>query len=91
MLPGPEAVFVAGRVEGDAPTLICMGPPGRQDDLILAYAGELATPARVLRIVTVDQEVLGEVGVQDDVTQIKIFVTDLEEPDEIHVEICPTN
>ena len=88
VLVGPEAVFVAGRVAADAPTLVRIGPPRLRDDLVRAYVGALATPQRVLRVVTVTGDVLAEVSVGDEITRIEIFLSDLEEPDEIHVALA---
>jgi hypothetical protein len=85
VLAGPEAVFVAGRVESDAPTLFRIGQPGGEAGLILAHSGSLATPRCRLRVVSVAQEVLGEVSVPGPRTSILIYMTDLDEPDEIFV------
>jgi hypothetical protein len=67
VIAGPEAIFVAGRVAADAPTLVRIGSPGSEGELVRAHAGDLATPDRVLRI--------------------EIFLTDLQEPDEIFVAL----
>jgi hypothetical protein len=87
VLAGPEAVFVAGRVAADAPTLVRIGSLGQPRDFVRAYAGDLATPDRVLRLVNVAGDVLAEVPVKEEVTRIEIFLTDLEEPDEIFVAL----
>ena len=87
ILAGPEAIFVAGRVAADAPTLVRIGPPGKAEQLVKAYAGELATPDRVLRLVNVDGDVFAEVAVPDVSTPLEIYLTDLEEPDEIYVAL----
>ena len=87
VLAGPEAIFVAGRVAADAPTLVRIGSPGRQGDLVRAYAGDLATPGRVLRLVNVTGDVLAEVRVDAEVTPVEIFLTDLDELDEIFVAL----
>ena len=82
VLAGPEAIFVAGRVAADAPTRVRIGSLGGQDDLVWAYAGDLATPARTLRLLNVMGDVLAEVPVDEEVTPIEIYLTDLDEPDE---------
>lgn len=87
VLAGPEAVFVAGRVAADAATLVRIGSRGQQGDLVRAYAGDLATPERVLRLVNLTGDVLAEVAVKEEVTPIEIFLTDLDEPDEIFVAL----
>jgi hypothetical protein len=87
VLAGPEAIFVAGRVAVDAPTVLRVGGPGGQGSLVPAYSGVLSTPDQVLRVLNIDQVVLGEVRVPDSLTPISIFLTDLEEPDEIYVAI----
>lgn len=87
ILAGPEAVFIAGRVEYDAPTLFRVGSDGGQGDLIMAHSGVLATPHRTLRVVNVEQEVLGEVTVSGVQTLISVYLTDFDEPDEIFVQI----
>ena len=85
ILAGPEAIFVAGRVAADAPTRVRIGQPGTEGDLVEAYEGELKTPERTLRLLNVMGDVLAEVPVQDAVTRIRIYLTDLEEPDEVFV------
>lgn len=45
------------------------------------------TPDRRIRVLTVDGEVLGEVGVSDATTPLAIFVSDAVEPDEIFVSV----
>jgi hypothetical protein len=87
VLAGPEAIFVAGRVAADAPTLVRIGAPGNQGDLVLAYAGDLATPDHILRARNVLGDVLAEVHVEGEVTLIQIYLTDLDEPDEIFVAL----
>lgn len=87
MLAGPEAIFVAGRVAADAPTVVRIGPSGGEGDLVCAYAGDLATPGYVLRLVTVSDDVLAEVPVDEAVLRLEIFLKDLEEPDEIYVAL----
>ncbi len=49
---------------------------------------ELATPDRVLRLVSVEGDVLAEVPVEDEVTAVAIYLTDLDEPDEIFVALA---
>lgn len=87
VLAGPEAIFVAGRIEFDAPTVFRMGPTGGERDLVHAYTGEIATPQRALRVVTIDGEVLGQVSVPQTQTRVSIYVTDFDEPDEIYVAV----
>jgi hypothetical protein len=87
VIAGPEAIFVAGRVAADAPTLVRIGSPGSEGELVRAHAGDLATPDRVLRLVNVTGDVLAEVRVDQEVTPIEIFLTDLQEPDEIFVAL----
>jgi hypothetical protein len=84
----PEAIFVAGRVAADAATLVRIGSRGGQRDLVRAYAGDLATPERVLRLVNVTGDVLVEVPVTTKVTPVEIFLTDFDEPDEIFVALA---
>lgn len=90
ILAGPEALFVAGRVAADAPTVLRVGQPGGQEALVLAYEGLLATPDRRLRVVTVLGDVLGEVAVPNDETPVQVFLSDLEEPDLIFVAVAPS-
>lgn len=85
VVPGPEAIFVSGRVEFDAPTLIRIGDAAEVGDLVLAYTGEIATPDRTFQILDTELEVLGQVQVPTDQTSLSIYVTDLQEPDEILV------
>lgn len=89
VLAGPEAIFVAGRIEFDAPTTLRVGEPGGHGDLLHAYSGGLATPHRILRVVSVEQEVLGEVSVPAEHSTVSIFLSDFEEPDEIFVAVEP--
>lgn len=85
VLAGPEAIFVAGRVEFDAPTVIRVGTADGAGDLVLAYSGALATPQGRLRVVNIDQDVLGEVKAPVGQTTVAVYVSDLDEPDEILV------
>ena len=89
VLAGPEAIYVAGRVAADAPTLVKIrsGKPDSATELVRAYAGDLATPDRVLRLLDVTGNVLAEVSVNETVTPIEIFLTDLDEPDEIFISL----
>lgn len=84
ILPGPEAVFIGGRVDVDAHTSIRIGdwgtPPG---DLVLAYEGAVETPTNSLRLVDIDGGELASVPVRNLQTPIRIYLTDLQEPDEI--------
>lgn len=64
-----------------------IGSSGSQGELVRAYAGDLASPDRVLRLVNVAGEVLAEVSVYEEITPIEIFLTDLIEPDEIFVAL----
>lgn len=89
VLAGPEAIVMAGRVACDAPTLFRVASRDSRGDLLLAYSGVLSTPSLILRVVTAEQYVLGEVPVAGKRTAISIFVTDLEEPDEILVALEP--
>jgi hypothetical protein len=91
ILAGPEAIFVAGRVAADAPTLVRIGPPGSPNQLVKAYTGELATPGRILRLLNVNGSVLAEVAVPEVSTSLEIYLTDLEEPDEIYVALRVDN
>ena len=85
VLAGPEAIFVAGRVAADAPTLVRIGSFADHAELVAAFAGEIATPDRVLRLLNVTGDVLAQVPVDGEVTPVEIYVTDLDEPDEIVV------
>lgn len=87
VLAGPEAIFVAGRVASDASTVVRVGDPGGQGGLVSAYDGVIATPNRILRVVNVEQEVLGVVGVPGELTQVRVYLTDPDEPDEIFVAL----
>ena len=87
ILAGPEAIFIGGRVAADASTLVRIGSSGDQGDLVTAYTGDLATPDRVLRVLNVMGDVLAEVPVNDTITPLEIYLTDLEEPDEIFVAV----
>ena len=87
ILAGPEAIFVAGRVAADAPTRIRIGAPGSAGELVEAFTGTLATPNRVVRLATVTGDVLVEVIVPARSTALTIFLSDLEEPDEIYVAL----
>lgn len=87
ILAGPEAIFVAGRVAADASTLVRIGSPGTEGQLVKAYAGDLATPHRTLRLLNINGSVLAEVEVRGSVTPLEIYLTDLDEPDEIFVAI----
>lgn len=87
VLAGPEAVFVAGRVAADAPTHLRIGRDRDHAELVLAYRGVLATPSRRLRVVNVMGDELGEVEVAGNSTEIEIFLSDLDEPDEIYVAL----
>jgi len=87
VLAGPEAIFIAGRVVADAPTLVRIGPPGTNGDHVSAYAGTVATPDLMLRLETVEGDLLGQASVVGSVTPIEIYLTDLEEPDEIFVAV----
>jgi hypothetical protein len=87
VVAGPKAIFVAGRVAADAPTALRIGSPGGQGELVRAYVGDLATPERVLRLVTVTGHVLAEVPVTGEVISVEIFLSDLDEPDEIFVAL----
>lgn len=87
ILAGPEAIFVAGRVAADAPTLVRIGAPDQPGHLVKAYTGELATPDNTLRLLNVDGEVLAQIEVPGRTTPLEIYLTDLEEPDEIYVAV----
>ena len=89
VLPGPEAIYVSGRVEFDAATLIRIADRATADvgDLTHAYSGELATPDRRLQILSTDFDVLGQVDVPTTSTLVSIYLTDLVEPDEILVAL----
>lgn len=90
VVAGPEAIFVSGCVEYEAPTLIRVGDHdetgGETDGLALAYTGELATDGR-LQILNVDFDVLGEVQVRAGLTSLSIYLNDLVEPDEILIAL----
>lgn len=84
VVAGPEAIYVSGRVQYDAPTLIRIGDETEStEDLTRAYEGVIATPDRRLQIMDMETEVLGEVPVAADQTRISVFLSDLREPDEI--------
>lgn len=87
ILAGTEAIFIAGRVESDASTKVRIGIPGEEGQLLHAYTGQLLTPLRQLRVVSVEGESFGEVTVPDPVTSVSIYLTDFEEPDEIFVAV----
>lgn len=87
VLAGPEAVFVAGRVAADAPTVIRLEHPGDEGDLVLAYEGEIETPERRLRVANVLGDLLGEVMVASVRSRIQIHLSDFDEPDEILVVV----
>lgn len=87
VLAGPEAVFVAGRVASDAPTHLRVGRDRDHAELVLAYRGLLATPNRRLRVVNVMGDELGEVEVAGVSTEIEVYLSDLDEPDEIYVAV----
>lgn len=87
VVAGPEAIFVSGRVQYDAPTLIRVGDRDEAADLTLAYTGNLATPDGRLQILNMDFDVLGEVGVPAGPTSLSIYLSDLVEPDEILVVV----
>ena len=87
VLAGPQAIFVAGRVAPDAPTIVRIGSRRDQGELVAAYAGHLATPDRLLRLLNVGGDVLAQVPVDCQVTPIEIYVSDLDEPDEISVAL----
>lgn len=87
VLAGPEAIFIAGRVAADAETRVRLGTARTERDLVEAYDGELVTPDRILRLLNVMGDVLAAVPVRDTVTRIRIYLTDMEEPDEIVVAV----
>lgn len=91
VVAGPGAIFISGRVEYEAPTLIRIGDHGETggetDGLVLAYAGELATPDGRLQILNVDFNVLGEVQVRAGLTSLSIYLNDLVEPSEILIAL----
>lgn len=90
VVAGPESILIAGRIAADSPTIVRIGEEGRKSDFVLAYQGRLATPRRELRLVSAELgNVLGMVEVPDEVTELQIFLTDLDEPDEIYVELSP--
>lgn len=68
-------------------TLFRVGDPGGQGNLILAHTGAIATPGRVLRILNFSHDVLAEIEVTGLRTSIAIYLTDLDEPDEIFVSV----
>ena len=85
VLAGPEAIFIAGRPAADAETVVRFAdevscPSG----FVEAYAGVLATPARLVRLVTAtDDLLLAEVPVAGLSTRINVYVDDPTEPDEV--------
>lgn len=87
VVAGSSAVFVAGRVQYDAPTLIRVGEAEGTERLTLAHTGVLATPDHRLQIIDMDLETLGEIPVRAEATPIEIYVSDLSEPDEILVVV----
>lgn len=87
VLAGPEAIFVAGRVAADAPTMLRIGTSADAGDLVLAYAGEVATPNGVLRVVNTEEDLLAQVDVPTPSTRVAIYLTNLVEPDEILVAL----
>lgn len=88
VVAGPEAIFVSGRVEYEAPTLIRIGDHDETDGLVLAYTGELATPDGRLQILNMDFDVLGEVQVSAGLTSLSIYLNDLVEPDEVVIALA---
>jgi hypothetical protein len=87
VVAGPQAIFVAGRVSADSTTLVRIGPSETPSQLVKAYEGDLETPHRTLRLLNVTGEVILAVQVHDVVTRVRIYLTDLEEPDEIFVAV----
>lgn len=89
LVAGPEAIwlFVSGRVEHEAPTVIRVGDHDETDSRVLAYTGELSTPDERLQILDMDFDVLGEVHVRAGLTSLSIYLNDLIEPDEILVAL----
>lgn len=71
----------------DAPTLVQIGRPGGEGTLTLAFDGELDTPNHAIRLVNVIGDVLGEVDVPATKTRIQVFLSNLQEPDEIYIAL----
>jgi hypothetical protein len=92
VLAGPEAIFVAGRVDVDADTSVRLTQLGTAwPGLIEAYRGTLETPDRVVRLVNVSGDVLAELAVPTERTSVVVFVSDLDEPDEVVVSVGGIN
>jgi len=89
VLAGDEAIFVAGRVAADAPTLIRIGDEVATDGLVLAYSGSIRTSDGILRIASIEGHELVSVPVPTARTTVRIFLTNLQEPDEIAISIAP--
>ena len=88
ILAGPEAIFVGVRVDVDAETSVRLTEIGTPPaGLVEAYRGTLQTPDRVVRLVNVTGDVLAEVPVRNEQTPVVIFLSDLEEPDEVVVSL----
>lgn len=87
VVAGPEAIFVSGRVEHEAPTLIRIGDHDEADGLELAYTGVLATPEGRLQILDMDFHLLGEVDAPAGVTSLSIYLDDIVEPGEILIAL----
>jgi hypothetical protein len=85
VLAGPEAIFIAGRVAADAATHLWMGADLEHGSLILAYTGTLTTPKLQVRITNVNGDELGVLDVDCHATCVEVYLSDLEEPDEICV------
>lgn len=92
VVAGPEAIFVSGRGDDEAPALIRIGDHDETDGepagLTLAYAGALATPDGRLQIRDTDSDILGEVQVPAGLTSLSIYLNDLVEPDEILIALA---
>lgn len=83
VLAGDEAIFIAGRVAADAPTLIRLGDTGESNALLLAYSGRLATPLGLVRITSVMGNVLATAAVVTPEAAVSVYLSDFDEPDEI--------
>lgn len=63
-----------------------IGPRGPSErELVKAYEGDLQTPGRTLRLLNAMGDVLLTAAVHDLVTRVRIYLSDLEEPDEIFI------
>lgn len=89
VLAGSEAIFIGARVDADAETSVRLtqGTGSRPGQLVEAYSGVLETPERVVRLVNVTGDVLADLPVPAERTHVVIYLSDLEEPDQVVVAV----